>query len=177
MRRAPTPLLFGIWLLLLSLPLLDSGGTPSRGEGEREGPCKQEQSIFLERFVRLQASTLPGPEEATNQADKASGQEGWHGTDELDELPHPLAQLHSLFVFPERAARLGIRKALVLAEIDLDVEGRIVACRIVSAAGNGFEDEVLAKLPSVRFTPGKKNGRPVAVRARLPVRFVLKNGR
>lgn len=175
LRRHTTVLLFLAWLGLLSLLLLETRTGPPGGHEDRAGT---QQNIFLERFVPLSPASLPGtvPEQATNQSSGQQGQQSWHGADELDELPRPLVPLHSLFVFPERATRLGIRRALVLAEIDLDAEGRIAACRIVHGAGNGFDEEVLARLPGVRFAPGKKGGRPVAVRARLPVRFVLRSG-
>ncbi len=179
LRRHTTALLFLAWLGLLALPLLDSQADAAGvQDGSPVSKAEAQQNIVLERFVRMMPDSLPdtAPEQVTNQSSGQQGQQSWHGADELDELPRPLVPLHSLFVFPERAARLGIRRALVLAEIDLDAEGRIAACRIVHGAGNGFDEEVLARLPGVRFAPGKKGGHPVAVRARLPVRFVLRSG-
>jgi len=175
-QRHRVSLLFLFWITVLVLFLVSGESTPLRKSGSPAGR-PGEKALTIERFIRPQPSIIqPGRQETspvTNTPQPGSDQSDWYAASQLDDLPRPLVSLEQLFVFPEKAALLGIHKALVLAEIDLDAGGWIRSCRIVRGAGNGFDEEVLAKLPGVPFTPGRIDGKPVPVRARLPVRFVL----
>ena len=180
-QRHRLGLLFFLWCLILAWLTLSPGSAQPAGAGTAAQSQEETTgSMLLERFIPLRPAAEQSPKKTLAESNQAPGptkSETWHGAHELDELPRPLVSLETLFLFPDKAAILGIRTALVLVELEIDLRGNIVTHRILRGAGNGFDEEVLAKLPSVRFSPGRIDGRAVAVRARLPIRFVLRPGR
>ncbi len=75
--------------------------------------------------------------------------------------------------YPRLARELG-KEALVLLLVTIDEHGRLVDVRVSKRAGSGFDEEALRAVQCSTFTPARRNGRPVACRAELPVHFVLK---
>jgi protein TonB len=63
----------------------------------------------------------------------------------------------------------------VLLECIITAEGKIEEIKIVKKAGFGFEEAAIEMLkdPRVRVTPGELEGKPVAVKVHLPVKFTL----
>jgi TonB family protein len=58
-------------------------------------------------------------------------------------------------------------------EFTIGTDGRVDDIKIVRATTFGFAKEAYLCIQDYQFTPAKKNGSPVAVRARLPFTFRL----
>jgi protein TonB len=74
--------------------------------------------------------------------------------------------------YPPRARALGIEAKVVL-EIVVDASGRVVASRVVRAAGMGFDEAALSAVGTYRFAPATLDGRAVRVRMPWAVEFRL----
>jgi protein TonB len=84
----------------------------------------------------------------------------------------PLVDIQSLLAYPDRARQFNIQ-GRVLAELDISAHGRVLAVRIISKAGWGFDEEVMRKLRHIRFSPAIQDGLILAATVQIPVEFVL----
>ncbi|MCE5245000.1 MAG: TonB family protein [Syntrophobacteraceae bacterium] len=76
--------------------------------------------------------------------------------------------------YPRVARRMG-KEGTVLLRVTIDERGLPVEVEILNRAGSGFDEEAVQAVRNSVFTPARKDGRPVACRALLPVRFTLAN--
>ncbi len=91
-------------------------------------------------------------------------------------LAHPLYQANPPPPYPRLARKLG-QEGVVLLEVLVSVTGLVDDLWI--AASSGHEPLDAAALDAVRFwrfSAGQRNGQPVAMRVRVPVRFSLRTG-
>lgn len=131
--------------------------------------------------------TLAGATSATaGGADASSGASGGgrseHGQGgyefgELDEIPQVLqrpSKWDFASYYPEEERRLR-READVKVELLVDETGTVIDVVIVEGAGRNF-DAAARKLGHVlRFTPGRRRGRPVKMRAFIVFNFKVEN--
>ena len=62
-------------------------------------------------------------------------------------------------------------------ETDIDEKGAVVACRVAVASGFPTLDKAAVNaVQQARFFPAMKNGRPVASRILVPIKFRLTGG-
>jgi protein TonB len=76
--------------------------------------------------------------------------------------------------YPALAKRLE-KEGTVLLRVTIDEHGRPVQVEVLSKAGFGFEEEAVKAVKDSTFTPARMGGKPLACKALLPIRFVLKN--
>ena len=76
-------------------------------------------------------------------------------------------------VYPPVAKRLQ-KEGNVLLRVTIDERGRPVGVEIVKGAGFGFDEEAVKAVRDSTFVPAKKEGKPLACKVLLPIRFVLK---
>jgi len=76
--------------------------------------------------------------------------------------------------YPMRARKLG-KEGTVLLLITLCEKGRLVSVDVVEKAGFGFDEAALSTVRQSIFRPARRDGRPVACRAYLPIAFRLNN--
>ena len=76
-------------------------------------------------------------------------------------------------VYPPVAKRLQ-KEGSVLLRVTIDERGRPVDVEIVKSAGFGFDEEAVKAVQCSTFVPAKKEGKPLACKVLLPIRFVLK---
>lgn len=91
-------------------------------------------------------------------------------------LARPLYTTNPPPPYPRLARKLG-HEGVVQLEVLVSVTGRVDDLRI--AVGSGHESLDAAALEAVRswrFSAGQRNGQPVAMRVRVPVRFSLRAG-
>ncbi len=74
--------------------------------------------------------------------------------------------------YPESARRLGI-EGLVLLEVAISSEGKVVEVKILEEPGFGLGEAARSAILRSEFEPAISEGTPVAVRVRIPVRFRL----
>lgn len=74
--------------------------------------------------------------------------------------------------YPAEARRLGI-EGVVLLEVAISSEGKIMEVKIIEDPGFGLGDAARTAILKSEFEPAMSDGTPVAVRVRIPVRFRL----
>jgi periplasmic protein TonB len=83
-----------------------------------------------------------------------------------------LGSYYMLIEYPEEARRQGIEGRLVL-DFVVDERGRAHDIMVIQSLHALCDSAAVRALRQTRFTPGMRDGEPVAVRMRLPVRFRL----
>jgi TonB family protein len=74
--------------------------------------------------------------------------------------------------FPRKALEEG-RRGVVLVQLLIDEDGRVVEALAIPDAPKEFADAAVAGLSAARFRPAQAGGRPVKARAYFSVSFVL----
>lgn len=77
-------------------------------------------------------------------------------------------------VYPQIARRLG-KEGKVTLRLTFNEKGEVVHIEIIEGAHYGFTESAIEAVKKSKFSPAIKDGKPVACRAILPIRFVLKN--
>ncbi|MGA3113940.1 MAG: TonB family protein [Syntrophobacteraceae bacterium] len=75
--------------------------------------------------------------------------------------------------YPALAKRLE-KEGTVLLRVTIDEQGRPLEIEVLKKAGFGFDEEAVKAIKDSSFVPAKRDGKPLACRALLPIRFVLK---
>jgi protein TonB len=75
--------------------------------------------------------------------------------------------------YPRLAREMG-REGTVTLRLAIDERGVLQEVELIEGAGYGFDEEALRAIRASTFRPAVRNGQPVASRALLPVRFVLR---
>lgn len=76
--------------------------------------------------------------------------------------------------YPALARRLE-KEGTVLLRVTIDERGRPVKVEVLTKAGFGFDEEAVKAVQGSTFVPAKKEGKALACKALLPIRFVLRN--
>lgn len=77
-------------------------------------------------------------------------------------------------VYPQIARRLG-KEGKVVLRLTIDERGELQNIEILESAPYGFTEAAVEAVRKSKFSPALKDGRPVASKAILPIRFILKN--
>lgn len=77
-------------------------------------------------------------------------------------------------VYPRLARRLG-KEGKVVLRLTIDEKGALTNLDVVEPAGYGFTEAAVEAVKGSTFSPAHEQGRTIASRARLTVRFVLKD--
>jgi protein TonB len=75
-------------------------------------------------------------------------------------------------VYPMMAKKLG-REGKVVLKLTIDENGNLLDVEVIDKAGYGFAEAAVEAVKKSTFLPAKKDGKPIASRALLPVRFRL----
>lgn len=95
--------------------------------------------------------------------------------DEVDTPPQPLVQIPP--IYPISAKLAGV-EGTVLLHFTVQIDGTVDSVEVISARPEHVFDEAAKSAVSKwRFKPGIKNGKPVATRVSIPLRFELEKRR
>lgn len=75
-------------------------------------------------------------------------------------------------VYPMIARRLG-KEGKVVLRLTIDDKGNLLNVEVIENTGYGFTEAAIEAVKRSTFLPAKKDGKPIASRAILPVRFTL----
>lgn len=101
--------------------------------------------------------------------------------EEIDYVPQhkisvvpeiPTKTILSKIEYPKMAMKQGI-EGVVYLELFIDESGNIRRINVLKDPGYGFAEAAVAALEGITCKPAMMNDKPVAVRFRYPVRFVL----
>lgn len=84
--------------------------------------------------------------------------------------PVVIYQVHPDFSEEARKAKY---QGTVLVTVEVDASGKPRNARVVQSVGMGLDERAVQAVLQWRFKPGRFNGRPVAVPARIEVNFRL----
>jgi len=83
------------------------------------------------------------------------------------------AFLHRVMpIYPMIARRLGLEGKVVL-KLTIDEKGMLREIEVVKKAGYGFTEAAVEAVKKSTFLPAKKDGKPIASKALLPITFQL----
>lgn len=114
----------------------------------------------------------------SNAQEKASSKETVH--QEVDQMPVPpggmdgwISYFKSNLKYPKQARTNGIEGMVVLSFI-VRSDGSVTDVEVLRGIGGGCDEEAVRLLAnSAKWTPGKKENKPVDVEMKLPVQFKL----
>jgi len=72
------------------------------------------------------------------------------------------------------AARRAELEADIALELVVGLDGRVVSARVLRPAGYGLDEEAVRAVSAYRFSPARRDGRPVRVRMPWTVQFRLR---
>lgn len=75
--------------------------------------------------------------------------------------------------YPLRARRMN-REGVVILELHINAEGQLTDATVLEKAGHGMDEAALQAIRRSTFFPARQDGSPVASRARLSIRFQLR---
>jgi len=75
-------------------------------------------------------------------------------------------------VYPMIARRFG-REGKVVLKLTIDENGDLLDVEVIEKGGYGFTEAAVEAVKKSTFLPAKKDGKPIASRALLPIRFQL----
>jgi protein TonB len=84
----------------------------------------------------------------------------------------PRASLQTPPAYPPNARATGLAGE-VWVEFAVDESGRVLHPRVVRSNDPVFDEPTLRAVAKWRFEPGRKGGRPVSFRMRVPVSYRL----
>lgn len=87
---------------------------------------------------------------------------------DLDRVPEPILQRPP--VFPP-SLKNEVREAEVVVDFIVGADGKVPWAKVYSSTHRGFEDAAVLGVSRWQFRPGMKNGRKVATRMRVPLKF------
>ncbi len=91
----------------------------------------------------------------------------------ISKVPEiPVEEILDRIEYPPMALRQGL-EAVVYVELYIDQTGLVRQVVVLKDPGNGFAEAAVKALEKLRCKPAEANGKPVAVRFRYPIRFVL----
>jgi protein TonB len=76
-------------------------------------------------------------------------------------------------IYPAFARKLG-KEGKVVLRLTIDGKGNLLNVEVLETAEFGFTEAAVDAVKKSTFLPAKKNGKPVASMALLPVRFILR---
>ncbi|MBI5726731.1 MAG: energy transducer TonB [Ignavibacteriales bacterium] len=92
-----------------------------------------------------------------------------------DEQPFPVGGMGSLMskiVYPEEAKKNNVQGKVVMKAVIAE-DGSIEKSEVIKSLGSGCDEAALKALKETKFTPAKKNGKPVRAEIAIPVMFKL----
>jgi len=157
----------------IAAPRMHSSKAPAkRNEPAQEAPTAQSASLQQTKgpaTLKAEAGSQP-----TAQAGAATGgnrtapQEMAFGS-----ASGPAFRRQAVPVYPALAKRRN-KEGVVLLRLSISETGQLTRLEVLEDPGYGFAEAAQEALRSSSFTPAHHNGKPVAVRATLPVRFNLR---
>jgi protein TonB len=75
-------------------------------------------------------------------------------------------------VYPMMARKFG-KEGKVVLKLTIDENGNLLDVEVMDKAGYGFTEAAVEAVKKSTFLPAKKDGKPIASRALLPIRFQL----
>jgi TonB family protein len=105
-------------------------------------------------------------------------------TDTSEQAPSPVEEVgfgskesprflrREMPIYPLMARKLG-KDGKVILRLTIDEKGNLLNVEVIEKGGYGFTEAAMEAVKKSTFLPAKKDGKPIASRALLPIRFQL----
>jgi protein TonB len=129
--------------------------------------------------IALSMTEKPNPPKAevheniSTPRSSLSQQQIFHQDVEFGSAEGPKFLRRELPVYPFLARRLG-KEGRVVLRLTIDKNGKLLNIQAVENSDYGFTEAAIEAVKKSLFLPAKKDGKPIASRAILPVRFKLR---
>jgi protein TonB len=93
-----------------------------------------------------------------------------------EEMPEPIGGIGAIqkkAYYTEIAKRMGI-EGKVIVEAMIDKNGNVTDANLIRDIGGGLGEVAINAVKNTRFKPGKQRGKPVKVKMKIPIKFVLR---
>jgi len=139
---------------------------------------KRVESLQESRFAIPGGPSHSKTASISHQAPNTSGHTVSSGNSQPQELTFgsasgPAFLKQTAPVYPALAKRRG-REGSVLLRLRISETGQLTQVEVLEDPGYGFAEAALEAVRSSSFTPAHHNGKAVAIRALLPIRFALR---
>jgi len=91
-------------------------------------------------------------------------------------MPEPiggLAAIQSKVKYTEIAKRIGL-EGKVIIEAVIDETGNVIDAIVLRGLSGGLNESALLAVKETKFSPGMQRGKPVRVKLKIPIKFVLR---
>lgn len=181
------PILFSLVIAIHVIVLICVKFSVSSAVQEEEKSAEIFKLVDVEEFVPPPPPPVIEKKEVMVNSVKASEniqeteKEVVEVQEEIDYVPQhkisvipeiPTKAILSKIEYPKMAMKQGI-EGVVYLELFIDENGNIRRVNVLKDPGYGFADAAIEALEGVVCKPALVNDKPVAVRFRYPVRFVL----
>jgi TonB family protein len=151
------------------------------------GTSEYERASASERMTEQEKQQAAATQKAETEKQQHSGAQRPKGDEYLDTeedevrdsvyrvgngITPPVAVFKPEPEYPEEA-RKAKYEGTVLVHLIVDVDGKIKDIKVDHSLGLGLDEKALECVRKWKFTPGKKNGRPVPVEVTVAVNFRL----
>jgi TonB family protein len=147
---------------ICTLTLSDVEETNSSGKCAGNPPASQDNVDI--------GSSMPAPA-ASLQAGTAGGLGNGNGNGN-GSVTNPVAIYRPEPQYSEEARQAKLQ-GVVLLSLVVDETGKAVQIKVIRSLGLGLDEKAIEAVSTWKFTPGKKDGRPVPVAAQIEVTFRL----
>ena len=182
------PMLFSLVIVLHVVVLICVKFSISNAAPEEEKNAEIFKLVDVEEFVPppppppiIQKKDIVINQVKTSENIQETEKEVVEVEEEIDYVPQhkisvvpeiPTKAILSKIEYPKMAMKQGI-EGVVYLELFIDENGNIRRINVLKDPGYGFEEAAIAALDGIICKPALVNDKPVAVRFRYPVRFVL----
>lgn len=162
--------------------------TPERSGAERSDdaakrrktapPATDFRSLHAESQTTSASSENTGTESTERDSDDSQKYEEVRSIAELgvtDQTPQIVGGTGSLYLhinYPEEARAQGIEGRLEV-EFTVETDGTVADMEVVESLHPLCDSAAVEGVRSVTFVPAKRDGKPIPIRLRLPIRFQL----
>ena len=180
------PILFSLVIAIHVIVLICVKFSVSNAAPEEEKAAEIFKLVDVEEFVPPPPPVIEKKEVVINSVKNSENiqeteKEVVEIEEEIDYVPQhkisvvpeiPTKAILSKIEYPKMAMKQGI-EGVVYLELFIDENGNIRRINVLKDPGYGFAEAAIAALDGITCKPALVNDKPVAVRFRYPVRFVL----
>ena len=179
------PILFSLVIAIHVIVLICVKFSVSNAAPEEEKTAEIFKLVDVEEFVPPPPPVIEKKEVVINSVKSSENiQETEKEVVEVEDIDYvpqhkisvvpeiPTKTILSKIEYPKMAMKQGI-EGVVYLELFIDESGNIRRINVLKDPGYGFAEAAIAALDGITCKPALVNDKPVAVRFRYPVRFVL----
>ncbi|MHC1692588.1 MAG: energy transducer TonB [Sphaerochaetaceae bacterium] len=159
---------------ILEHPVESTQSTERPSSDLEQIPVAQENNVQIAMESHTGPVLPPQPVQSMYNSPVQNAYGAFHDVQEASIAPRfPVETLRKHLEYPAVAKRQG-REGLVMLELYISAQGIIEHIEVLEDPGYGMAQAAVDTFKGIVCTPAKKDGTPIAVRMRYPIRFTLR---